>query len=125
MAEGLAKRAFGPEHAVYSAGLHPTERSPLALRALQEIGIDITHQTAKPLSDVPWAEMDWVVVLLAQAPALPAGTKICHLPTPDPSLETGSEQGRMECFRDTRDALEIRIASFVAESRGALPCGPH
>jgi arsenate reductase (thioredoxin) len=115
IAEGLAKRAFGPQHSVQSAGLYPTERSPLALRALQEIGIDITHQTAKSLAEISLVEMDCVVALDAELPSLPSETRLRHWPIPDPSFGEGSEQVRMERFRDTRELLERRIALLAAE----------
>ncbi len=52
MAEGLARARFGDAVKVQSAGSQPSRVSPLAIRALAEIGIDITHHRSKRVEEI-------------------------------------------------------------------------
>jgi arsenate reductase len=52
MAEGLARARFGDAVIVQSAGSQPSRVSPLAIRALVEIGIDITHHRSKSVEEI-------------------------------------------------------------------------
>jgi arsenate reductase len=60
MAEGLARARFGDAVNVQSAGSQPSGVNPLAIRALAEIEIDITHHRSKSV-----AEIDPAPVLVA------------------------------------------------------------
>lgn len=100
MAEGLA-RALAPEgYRFLSAGSNPGALNPLAVRALAETGIDISHHRAKGLDDVPLAEADVVVTLCAEevCPVVPGGVRRLHWPLPDPAPD-------LAAFRRVRDEL--------------------
>ncbi len=113
MAEGLARRMGGATHAYYSAGTEPSVLNPLSLRAMQEVGIDITHSTPKRLSAVPLTEIDCVVVLSdAIAFESSPNSKQFFWPQPDPETVNGTEQERMDAFRKVRDGLVPRIRSL-------------
>ncbi len=49
MAEGLLRTRGGDRFAAFSAGTEATEVRPLAIRAMDEIGIDIRGQESKTL----------------------------------------------------------------------------
>ena len=49
MAEGLLRSIGGERFEVYSAGTEATEVRPLAIRAMAELGIDISGQESKTL----------------------------------------------------------------------------
>lgn len=117
MAQGLARHLFGPKHTVYSAGCSPTALHPLALRVLQEIGLDITHQKAQPVGAFDLSEMDLIVALDEKLaiPPVNGSLPVQRWAIPDPSSVTGAEQTQMEAFRDVRDTLETRIAFLLAE----------
>ena len=51
MAEGLA-RALAPDRAVHSAGSSPTELNAYAVRAMAELGLDISRHAATAVADV-------------------------------------------------------------------------
>ncbi len=66
MAEGIA-RALAPAGVkVSSAGSAPTRLNPLAIRALAEIGVDISGQRSKSVDEIPPSEVDVVVTLCAE-----------------------------------------------------------
>jgi arsenate reductase (thioredoxin) len=114
MAEGLARNIWGMRHAVFSAGSQPTKLNPLALRAMQEIGVDITHYSSKGFDALPLGELDYVVTLCAEevCPHVVSPAKRLHWPTPDPASVQGSEQMQMEAFRDARDAIAKQIRDW-------------
>ena len=99
MAEGLA-RAMAPEgYRFMSAGSDPGTLSPLAVQALAEQGIDISHHRSKGLGDVPLAQADVIVTLCAEevCPFVPGKVQRLHWPLPDPT--------DLEGFRSVRDEL--------------------
>jgi arsenate reductase len=100
MAEGLARAMAPPGYRFLSAGSQPGELNPLAVRALAEEGIDISHHRAKGLEDVPLAEADVVVTLCAEevCPVVPGAVGRLHWPLPDPALD-------LAAFRRVRDEL--------------------
>ena len=56
MAEALVKHYSGNKFEVFSAGLKPLEIHPLTRQVMQEVGIDLTDQTAEPLRKY-WGKM--------------------------------------------------------------------
>ena len=116
MAEGLARHLAPPAVGLrfYSAGSEPGVLNPLAVEVLREVGIDIAHHTAKPISAVPLAEIDTIVTLCAEevCPVVPAAVRRLHWPLPDPAKVAGSAEERRAAFRAARDELERRIPSL-------------
>jgi arsenate reductase (thioredoxin) len=49
IAEGLLGTLYGDEYEVFSAGTNPTQVNPLAIKVMEEIGIDISKQYSKSL----------------------------------------------------------------------------
>jgi arsenate reductase len=118
MAEGLLRAKGGGRYDVYSAGTHPGVVHPLAIRAMAELGIDISGQRAKGIdafADQP--PMDLVVTVCDEAaeecPYFPGARRQVHWSFPDPSAATGTEEERIAVFRDVRDAIAARIDRFL------------
>lgn len=101
MAEGLARALAPPgeRYRFFSAGSHPGRLNPLAVRALAEEGIDISHHHSKGMDDVPLDEADVIVTLCADevCPYVPGAVRKLHWPLPDPN--------DLEDFRAVRDEL--------------------
>ena len=53
MAEGLLRQLGGDRFEVYSAGTEATQVRPLAIRAMAELGIDISAQESKDARPLP------------------------------------------------------------------------
>jgi arsenate reductase len=66
MAEGLARRAFGPDVRVQSAGSRATHVNPLAVAVMQESGIDISNQSSKAVDTIDPTTVGLVVTLCAE-----------------------------------------------------------
>ena len=124
MAEGLARARFGARARVASAGSSPTAVNPLAVAALDEIGIDIRGQRSTSVDDVDPASIDMVVTLCAEevCPVLPGRVRRLHWPLPDPAGTSGSDAERLERFRSVRDEIARRLANLDPELAG--PDGP-
>jgi arsenate reductase (thioredoxin) len=129
MAEGLLRARGGKHYAVYSAGTHPRTVHPLAVKAMAELGIDISETAghrAKGMEEfVNAPPMDLVVTVCDEAaeecPYFPHALQQEHWGFPDPSKAIGTEEERLTVFRQVRDAIAERIDVFLAcESDGTV-----
>lgn len=111
MAEGIA-RALAPSAVkVSSAGSAPSRLNPLAVSALAEIGIDISGQRSKSVDDIPPDDVDVVVTLCADevCPVFLGKALRFHWGLPDPAAAVGSEDQKLQAFRNVRDELSRRL----------------
>jgi arsenate reductase len=113
MAEAFLRAYGGDRFVVESAGTKATELHPLAIRAMREIGIDITTQSSKSVDDVGEGWDVVVTVCDANCPVPPrSGMKLrWHLP--DPAKAVGTEDERLVAFRSVRDAIQKRVRSLA------------
>jgi arsenate reductase len=103
---------------VFSAGTEPRTVHPLAIRAMREIGIDISTHRAKGLEEFRSSPpMDLVVTVCDEAAeACPffSNTRYqVHWGFADPSQVEGSEEERLAAFRHTRDLIAGRLDQFL------------
>jgi arsenate reductase len=112
MAEGLARNK-GLFTGVNSAGTKPANVNPLAVAAMREIGIDISQQYSKPLTQELIAWADVIVTLCGDArdncPMLPPGKRHLHWGFPDPAAIAGDHDARLASFREVRNAIASRL----------------
>ena len=122
MAEALLNNECGEFFEARSAGLEPGTINPLAVEALQEIGIDISKQTTRRVFDV-WTSgqiFQFVITVCSEAeaegcPIFAGVTTRLHWPFDDPSKFTGTYEERLERTRRVRDQIRARIDSFCEE----------
>jgi arsenate reductase (thioredoxin) len=124
MAEGFLRARGGSHYAAFSAGTRPGGIHPLAVRAMAELGIDISEQAghrSKGLDAYAGQRFDLVVTVCDSAaeecPFFPGARRQEHWGFPDPSAATGSEEQRLEAFRRVRDAIGARINTFLGAER--------
>ena len=112
MAEGIARSLAPPGVKVSSAGSAPSRLNPLAVRALAELGIDISGQRSKSVDEIPPEGIDVVVTLCAEevCPVFLGKALRVHWGLPDPAAATGSDDQKLQAFRDVRDQLRRRLA---------------
>jgi len=118
MAEGIARHLAGGRLVVQSAGSRPSSVHPLAVTVLREIGIDISTQRSKPVTEIEPEGLRWVITLCAEeeCPYFPAGAERLHWPLPDPD-RPGSAEEQLRAFRDVRDTLQKRITAWLPSVR--------
>jgi arsenate reductase len=119
MAEGLLHARGGVALDVFSAGTEPRVVHPLAIKAMQEIGIDISSQTAKGIEAFAnQPPMDLVVTVCDAAqetcPFFPNARSQVHWGFPDPSRVTGTEEERLAAFRHIRDLIATKINQWLS-----------
>ena len=120
MSEGLANAFHGDVMEAVSAGSRPAGWvHPLAIRAMHDIGVDIsgaTSKSAEPFLDQPF---DVVVTVCDSAakdcPTWPGAKRIEHWPIVDPSYGPDDPATRFDRFVATRNELAQRIDQ-LAES---------
>jgi len=122
MAEGFARERGKGLIDAYSAGISPAGVNPNAVRAMTEIGIDISGQSSEPIDLELLDRMDMVVTLCGHAnemcPVTPTHIKRLHWPIDDPVGTTGTDEEVMAAFRKARDEIGIRVKSLVESLRG-------
>lgn len=122
MAEGILRRAAGDLVEVASAGSRPAGYvHPLAIRALAEIGIDISAHTSKHMNDFLDREVRTVVTVCGNAdqacPMFPGQVNRYHWGFDDPAHATGSEEEQMAVFRRVRDEIARVFEAYAAGLR--------
>lgn len=116
LAEGLAKEILGSEAEIHSAGSEPSGRvQEWAVKALAELGIDISTYRSKAVSDLPkefLVELDYVITLCHEevCPVLPTKAKRLPWPTPDPA--SVPDWDKPAAFRRARDEIKKRLLKF-------------
>jgi arsenate reductase (thioredoxin) len=122
MAEGLLRHLVGDRFEAYSAGTEATYVRPLAIRAMDEIGVDISGQESKSLDRYLDEPFDYVITVCDDAneacPFFPGATTRLHWSLPDPSAAKGSEEGRLAVFRSVRDGIRDRMQAELVDGRG-------
>lgn len=112
MAEGIARSLAPPSVRISSAGSQPSRVNPLAVRALAELGLDISGHRSKAVADVAPGDVDVVVTLCAEeeCPVFLGRALRVHWGLPDPAHAPGDDAARLEAFRQVRDELSRRLA---------------
>jgi arsenate reductase len=120
MAEGIARSLAPAGVTVSSAGSQPSRVNPLAIRALDEIGIDIRSHTSKSVDGISPDGVDAVITLCAEevCPVFLGRARRYHWGLPDPAGVQGREAERLESFRKVRDELRRRLALVFAPPAG-------
>ena len=128
MAEGLLRDMAGDRFEVESAGVAPSFVRPEAIKAMREIGIDISDHRSKSIDEFRGQSFDYVITVCdnanEQCPFFPAETKRIHWSFEDPAAAVGDEESRLAVFRKVRDQIKERLGQFAARSfEGKLDLG--
>jgi len=105
-----------------SAGSRPSGYvHPLALKALEEIGLPSTGLTSKSSEPFEKETFDLVVTVCGNAqadcPIWPGASELFHWPFEDPADATGTDDEKLKCFREVRDQIKDRIESYLATGK--------
>ena len=122
MAEGILRAAAGDILDVQSAGSKPAGYvHPLAIRALGEIGIDISAHHSKHMNEFLTQDVETVITVCGNAdqacPMFPGQMNRHHWGFDDPAHATGSEDEQMAVFRRVRDEIRRVFDAYAAGRR--------
>ena len=139
IAEGLLRHPYGDEYEVFSAGTSPTQVNPSAVKAMVEIGIDISGQYSKSLEVFKDVDIDLVISVRRSSSEtncancsspivmgrhelintrLPRAKDYLNHPFNDPSEVEGTEEEKLEAFSHTRDDIKQWIIEKFARMLG-------
>lgn len=112
MAEALLRDIAGDQFEVSSAGTEPGTPNPLALRVLEEAGVDTAGLHSKHLADLQDQPWDYVITLCDKAASecgvIHAGAQQIHWDFPDPAVTN-----RHATFALTLKELKDRLSLFT------------
>ncbi len=128
MAEGLFTLLTSDGARAFSAGVQPQGYvHPLAIRAMLELGVDMSHARSKSIDEFSDEPLDAVITVCDHAaqncPSFPGAPIRLHWPTDDPFAAAGDDTARMAEYRRVRDELRQRIESFLTEYRWPINKG--
>jgi len=113
MAEGLLREIAGDRFEVLSAGTNPAGVNPLAIEAMQEIGIDISKHRSKNVKEFLGRPIEYVITVCDRAkeacPIFPGTYKFLSWSLDDPAAATGTKEEKLEAFRRIRDEISRNI----------------
>ncbi len=132
MAEGFLK-SFDETIEVHSAGTAPSERvHPLAIKAMAEVGVDISKNTPKHVDQFLGVDFNYVITVCGGAnESCPAFIgKVAnrwHIGFDDPAVASGTEEEQMLVFRRVRNDIGEGFAGFyklqILKKGGCTCCG--
>lgn len=123
LAEGLLRTALDERFTVASAGSNPSGYvHPLAIRAMEEIGLDISDHQSKHLDEFLEEEVETVITVCGNAdqvcPLFPGQINRHHWGFDDPAHATGTEEEQMAVFRRVRDEIKRVFDAYAAGRLG-------
>jgi arsenate reductase len=125
LAEGILRQAAGDLINVASAGSKPAGHvHPLAIKAMAEIGMDISGHRSKHLDEFLNQPVHTVITVCGKAdqvcPVFPGQVIRHHWPFDDPAHTTGSETEQLEVFRRVRDEIRRVFGAYADGLRDAV-----
>lgn len=128
LAEGVLRAVAGDFLEVASAGSKPAGYvHPLAIRAMVEIGIEISGHRSKHMNEFLGQNVETVITVCGNAdqacPIFPGQVNRHHWRFDDPAHATGTEDEKMAVFRRVRDEIRARFEAYADGRRDAQKGG--
>ena len=121
IAEGWGKVYLNEEWNIYSAGIEAHGLNPNAVKAMNEVGIDISNQTSDMIDLDILNHADFVVTLCGDAadkcPMTPPHVRREHWGFEDPAKAQGTEAEKWGFFQRVRDEIGDRIKYFAENGK--------
>ncbi len=111
MAEGFAKTIGKDRVEVVSAGLEASFIDPKTIEVMKEVGIDISNQSSKPLSDFKAEDFDVVISLCGCGVSLPPEWVTREI-FEDWQLDDPEGEG-LETYRRIRSEVKERVEDLI------------
>jgi len=115
MAAALMRHLVGKRAYVESAGVRVGDLDPMAVEAMEEIGLEIAGHKPRRFEDLEDGSFDLVITLSPEAQhkamelTRTAATQVEYWPTHDPTITEGSREQRLMSYRMVRDQLMQRL----------------
>ncbi|MBN9655641.1 arsenate reductase (thioredoxin) [Halobacillus sp. GSS1] len=117
MAEGFGKKYLSDKYEVKSAGIEAHGLNPNAVKAMNEVDVDITDQTSDVIDPDILNNAEFAITLCGDAndkcPVTPSQVTRFHWGFDDPAKAEGTEEEKWAFFQRVRDEIEARIQKFA------------
>lgn len=111
----------GDAFEVFSAGVMPVGVNSVAIRVMNEDGINIVSQSSKSIKEFLGRQFDYVISVCDSVKGVcsvfPGEYKKVHWNLGDPAKAGGSGEERIIVFRRIRDQIKSHIELFLKENR--------
>lgn len=121
IAEALLRKYKGDKYDAYSAGLEPRGINPLTRQVMQEIGVSLEGQYSKHVREyMGKLHFGYLITVCSDAeekcPAtFPDVSHRLHWAFEDPASFNGSDEEKLEKFREVREQINKKIKNWLAE----------
>ena len=119
MAEAFLNQICSADCGAQSAGLEPGTLNPLVVEVMREVGLDISRNKTKSVSDILRTGQLFSCVITVcdpasaqRCPVFPGAGQRLHWSFPDPAACVGTREERLEQIRKIRDAIQARVEEW-------------
>ena len=123
MAEAFLNHLGSGKFNAESAGIEKGKLNPFVIRAMQDVGIDISKNETKEVFDLfRQGRLYQAVITVCEkeaaerCPIFPGMVKRIAWSFPDPSKFTGTEEEILTKVRKVRDEIKEKVIQFIAEA---------
>ena len=118
MAEGFANHfKLNEKFRIHSAGVEAHGLNIRAIKVMNEVGVDISHQQSKNIRNDELFQYDLIITLCGDArdrcPILSDRNNNIHWDLEDPAKASGNEQEIINTYRKVRDQISNNIKSML------------
>jgi arsenate reductase len=121
MAEAFLRKYAGDAFEPHSAGLEPAGINPFTIKAMEEIGVDMSPHVSKGLSEyMGKTHFSYLITVCASAEekcpsTFPGMGQRLHWPFEDPAAAEGTDDQNLSKFREIRDQIGDRVKGWLSE----------
>ena len=117
MAEGFARQILAEENSLIdSAGLKADGANELAIKVMNEVGINIVSQISKQITSIDLNQFELIVTVCDNArdycPVVESA-KIVHKSFQDPAVNSGTLAERLFIYRKVRDEIGEMVQDLL------------
>jgi arsenate reductase (thioredoxin) len=120
----LLRQLGGDAFDVFSAGTHPKGVNPYTVRVLEPLGIDMSRERSKNVSEFAEQSFDYVITVCAAAaeecPVFPGEPRRIHWSFVDPAAIEGTDDDKLRAFQRTAREMKARLGTFVPVARRSV-----
>ena len=124
MAEAFLKQLGNGKFEAESAGIEKGKLNPVVVRAMLEVGIDISKNDTQEVFDLFRQGKSYQAVITVceqeaaeRCPIFPGRVKRIAWSFPDPSKFTGTDEEILAKVRLVRDEIKEKVEEFIAEAK--------
>jgi arsenate reductase len=122
MAEAYLRHYGKDNYEPHSAGLRPKGINPYTVRVMEEAGISLEGQASKSVDEyLGWVNFGWLITVCNQADEdcpktfLGVSNRVHWDDLEDPVAFTGTDEERLQKFREIRDKIDRHIHNWITE----------